>query len=165
MRGDGGLAHIPATIDRDCLPRHVVVHRQHHSHRCDIVHRAKMPHRDKIRVRVGVAGHHIRLNQHRSEFDWACPSRAIAAALAHRSASHIGPCEGRSILAKDLCNNFVTPWFEQVRGFLGGNASRGGPTLRAPSMTAGTRRSPLALARHLGYNPHAGVPVRHRQLR
>jgi hypothetical protein len=56
------LAHLPATIDRNRLPSHIVIHRRHHSHRCDIVHRAKMPHRNEIRVRVGVADHHRDFN-------------------------------------------------------------------------------------------------------
>src|ERR1019366_7095209 len=61
--GGMALAHIPATVDRNRLPGHVVIRRQHHSDGCDVVHRAKMPHRNKIRVRVGVAGHHIGLYQ------------------------------------------------------------------------------------------------------
>src|ERR1035437_5930227 len=53
------LAHIPATIDRNRLPSHIVIHRQHHRHRSDVIHRAKMPHWDKVGARIGVAGHHI----------------------------------------------------------------------------------------------------------
>ena len=49
-----GLAHIPATIDRNRLPGHVVIHRQHHRHGCDIVHRTKMPHRNKIGFALGL---------------------------------------------------------------------------------------------------------------
>ena len=56
------LRHIPAAIDRNCLPGHVSVRRQHHGDRSDFINRAKPPHRNQVGFGVQVVGHHVRFN-------------------------------------------------------------------------------------------------------
>jgi hypothetical protein len=46
-----GLAHIPPAVDRNRLPGHVVIHRQHHRYRSHVVNRTEMP----IGIRAGLA--------------------------------------------------------------------------------------------------------------
>ena len=56
------LAHIPPAVHGNSLTRHVVIHGKHDGDGGNVLDRAKVPHGNKVWVRVGVAGHHVGLN-------------------------------------------------------------------------------------------------------
>ena len=62
-----GLAHIPSAVDRNRLPRHITIYREHDRYRSHVVNSTEMPHRNQSRTCVWITGHHLSFDQRRCD--------------------------------------------------------------------------------------------------
>ena len=59
--------HKPSAVDVDGLSRDVAVPRKHHQYLGDLARRSESSNWDVVSPRVGIGGHHVRLNQRRGD--------------------------------------------------------------------------------------------------